>query len=203
MRLLLFIGLMLCGCSSAEKCAKDSDCDSSRDVCEYSTCSPPSSSFGGGGGGAGGGSGSALDVTGTWTTTFANSNGIEFTRPLSMVQTSSGVSGEYKPSADPYGVLDGTVTGRVLSGRWVQGSAGGPIKFTFSSDGLSFTGYWTYDGETNQRKWTGSRTSATPTNLFPGGTGGSSSGGCHANSDCSRCQRCELSTGRCLTRPSC
>lgn len=35
------------------------------------------------------------------------------------------------------------------------------------------------------------------------GSGGGGGGGCHANSDCGRCERCELSTGRCLSRLSC
>jgi hypothetical protein len=37
----------------------------------------------------------------------------------------------------------------------------------------------------------------------PAGGGSSAGGGCTADADCGDCQRCELSTGRCLTKPSC
>ncbi len=35
------------------------------------------------------------------------------------------------------------------------------------------------------------------------GAGDSKPGGCEADSDCARCERCERSTGKCLTRLTC
>jgi len=120
---------------------------------------------------------------------------------MSLIQNGTQVSGEYIPSADPYGTIDAHMEGAVLVGNWIQGGARGPVRFTFSSDGATFKGTWDYAGGSGRYSWDGSRTSSQPTSLLPNGT--QTSGGCHANSDCGSCKYCELSTGNCRTRLTC
>jgi hypothetical protein len=117
---------------------------------------------------------------------------------MSLTQSGTSVTGEYIPSADPYGTISGHMEGASLVGEWIQGGARGPVRFTFTSDGSSFTGTWDYGGGPGTYSWKGTRTSTTPTTLKPSG-----GGGCTANSDCGTCQRCELSTGRCVAKVTC
>jgi hypothetical protein len=145
-------------------------------------------------------SGGVTSVTGTYTTKSEISSGGTAIRPMSLIQDGSKVSGEYIPSADPYGTIDATISGSTLSGVWIQGAARGPIRFTFASDG-SFTGTWDYSGGSGKYSWDGTRTSTQPTKLLPNGTG--TTGGCKANSDCGSCKWCELSSGTCRTRLTC
>jgi hypothetical protein len=140
-------------------------------------------------------------VTGTFSTTSEVSSGGSVTRPLSLIQDGNTVSGEYIPSADPYGTIDAHVEGSDVVGDWIQGGARGPIRFTFSSDGSSFTGTWDYAGGSGRYSWNGTRTSTEPTKLLPNPT--NSTGGCQANSDCGSCEWCELSSGTCHTRLTC
>jgi len=180
---------------------------------ESSYPTPSGSSSGGSSGGSSSGSsggsssGSSTStsassaITGSFTTTSEKSAGGTVERPMSLIQDGTSVSGEYIPSADPYGTIDGKMDGKTLVGEWIQGGARGPVKLTFSSDGSSFTGTWDYAGGSGTYSWTGKRTSTTPAKLVPSGTGASS--GCKANSDCGSCQRCELSTGTCRSRLTC
>lgn len=190
--------------SSISSCACGLSCKSGQT--QVSDCRAASGKQGGSdtsGSGGGSGGGGAFDVTGTYDTRFEVSAGGERTTKMSFVQTSNKATGEYKPSVDPFGAFDLSFTGTVGTGEWIQGSVRGPLKLTWSADGSSFTGTWDYAGGSGQFFWNGTRTSKTPTNLFPNGTGGTTTSGCKANSDCGTCKRCELSTGKCLSRLTC
>ena len=60
------------------------------------------------------------------------------------------------------GLIEGTLKGDVLQGRWFErtGSRGGFLEFTLSEDGDSFTGRWTYQESPDSiSSWTGTRIS--------------------------------------------
>ena len=61
--------------------------------------------------------------------------------PMRLSQTGDHVSGTYDWSGG--GVMDGTVSGNILSGTWTQKNGQGSFRLSLSSDGNSFSGTWT------------------------------------------------------------
>jgi hypothetical protein len=96
--------------------------------------------------------------SGTWDTEFGR---------MTLTQSGSSVEGTYTYDD---GHLTGTVSGNVLNGRWDEAPTrtgpddAGPLQFTLSSDGRSFTGTWRYDGDDPSvvRLWNGTATGAPP-----------------------------------------
>ena len=68
---------------------------------------------------------------------------------MSMTQSGSSVTGFYEHDD---GKLSGTVSGKILTGRWSESPTyagpndAGPMVLTMAADGKSFTGTWLYDG---------------------------------------------------------
>jgi hypothetical protein len=85
---------------------------------------------------------------------------------MTLVQTGANVVGAYEPleGAGTPGLLAGTVGGRTLTYRWREGATtGGLGKFTLSSDGTSFKGWWNNsNGDANRvdGRWKGERKDA-------------------------------------------
>lgn len=94
-----------------------------------------------------------LQVSGTYDTGFGK---------MVLRQSGSLVSGEYDHNG---GVIEGTITGNVLSGTWTETSSKGRLKFVFKTDGSTFAGLWSYGDAELVSQWDGVRTSAqsTPT----------------------------------------
>src|SRR5581483_1599485 len=81
---------------------------------------------------------------------------------MTLTQNGNIVTGTYKNDYDGgIGAIAGTVTGNVLTGTYQKNQIG-PIQFTLSADGKSFTGNW---GGSNQ--WCGAR----PGESFPSNCG--------------------------------
>jgi hypothetical protein len=129
----------------------------------------------------GGGPGS-LDVTGTFATTYSHPVRGTLTTPLSLTQSGTTVTGSYIPSADAEGHIEATLEGDDVVGSWVQGSARGPIKFSFSADGKGFTGSWDYASSPGGY-WNGTRTSDSATAI--GGGSSANKPQCSSDSSCS------------------
>jgi hypothetical protein len=148
----------------------------------------------GGSGGGGGGGSSASSVTGTYATQEASSDGNTYSRAMSLTQDGDHVTGQYQPTHDAAGTLDGTLDGRVLTGTWTQGGASGPIAFTFADDDSSFTGTWDYAGGPGTYEWDGTRTGTAPTTIggasSSGSTCGASGTSCSSSTDC--CSVCNM-----------
>ncbi len=85
--------------------------------------------------------------TGTWDTRWRNGGA-----RVELKQDGAKVTGTY---ASYDGVIEGQIEGRVLKGRWIQGSRSGGIKFVMAPDGRSFMGRYA-TGEW----WTGGRAAA-------------------------------------------
>lgn len=86
-----------------------------------------------------------ISYAGLWETNFHNE--------LVLSQTGNHVTGNYDGTR---GVIDGTVTGSVLSGTFAWRNQTGVFRFSLSGDGKSFTG--TFSGANGQGgPWTGVR----------------------------------------------
>lgn len=146
------------------------------------------------GGGGGGGHSLPSAVTGTYTTQETSSDGNTYTRAMSLTQDGNHVTGQYQPTHDAAGTLEGTLDGHSLTGTWTQGAASGPIAFTFADDDSSFTGTWDYSGGPGTYEWDGTRTSTQPTTISGGGSSGSTCGAsgapCSSSTDC--CSVCNM-----------
>lgn len=60
------------------------------------------------------------------------------------------------------GLIEGTISGDVLRGRWFErsGGRGGPLEFVLAPDGESFAGKWSYqESPDSLSTWTGTRIS--------------------------------------------
>ncbi len=106
----------------------------------------------------------AFSWNGTWSTTFGE---MRLTETVDATGART-VTGPYDYVPAP-GRIDGTVTGDVLTGTWLEqvpftGTGKGPLAFTMSQDGLSFTGLWNNEGLQPTLAWNGSRPTA-PTPL--------------------------------------
>ena len=101
-------------------------------------------------------SAAAATWTGTWNSSYGD---------LKLTQQGSSVTGSYFWAGGP-GSLSGTVSGQTLTGRFGDPSGTGPMEFTMSTDGLSFTGAWSYDKGGNGT-WTGTRTTPLPPETQP------------------------------------
>ena len=85
--------------------------------------------------------------TGTWNSTFG---------PLVLTQDGASVRGTY----DYFGcaaTVEGTLSGALLSGTYVECSRNGVIEFTLSADGATFTGRWHRSDSTTWQSWDGTR----------------------------------------------
>jgi hypothetical protein len=87
-----------------------------------------------------------LSFAGTWDTTYYE---------MRLSQIGDHVSGTYDYRG---GVIDGTVSGNILSGTWTQTNNRGVFRFSLSSDGNGFTGTWT-DSNDSGGPWIGERKS--------------------------------------------
>ena len=84
------------------------------------------------------------DWSGSWDTRWRDG-----AARLELHQTGARVEGTYAAYA---GVVEGTISGKVLKGRWRQGPKSGGFDFVMASDGKSFVGRY----ETGEW-WTGAR----------------------------------------------
>lgn len=91
-----------------------------------------------------------VNVTGSWSTDWGS---------MTLSQSGSTVTGTYTHDA---GRIEGTLSGTTVSGRWSESpsyagpSDAGPITWTVSADGKSFSGTWSYDGG-GGGTWVGTR----------------------------------------------
>jgi len=69
-------------------------------------------------------------------------------------------NGNYVAGTYPTGTIEGTISGRVLTGRWVQAYSQGGFIFEFSPDGGSFRGLWGMGDAEMTGAWNGTRSSA-------------------------------------------
>lgn len=53
------------------------------------------------------------------------------------------------------GRIEGTLSGRTLTGRWTQDNAKGRIRFEFNDDFTAFTGKWSYNDDEPTSTWDG------------------------------------------------
>ena len=105
--------------------------------------------------------------TGTWSTDYGD---------MFLTQSGNTVTGTYTRSQAR---IEGTVSGSTLTGSWFEGTATGPIIFTMSGVGKSFTGKWAYAATpTALSGWDGTRD--TP---VPGAGDGNGDGGDGGNGD--------------------
>jgi hypothetical protein len=99
------------------------------------------------------GSGQVLSIAGIWDTTFGQ---------MIITQSGNKITGTY---THDNGKIEGTLNGNVLIGKWSETPSynppndAGEIKFIFSKDFKSFTGYWKYGfgGKDWSGEWYGSR----------------------------------------------
>lgn len=85
----------------------------------------------------------------SWSGTWRSPEGI-----LRLSQTSDHVSGTYDWNRG--GVVDGTVSGNILSGTWTDNNHNsGVFRLSLTSDQKSFSGSWTWNGQSGP--WTGQR----------------------------------------------
>jgi hypothetical protein len=85
---------------------------------------------------------------GTWNTDFGG---------MSVTQSGAIVKGDYV-----VGTIEGTASGNVLTGTWKQGSTGGRIRFTLSSDGSTWAGVFGYNSDPPTKQWNGQNTRHAP-----------------------------------------
>jgi hypothetical protein len=72
-----------------------------------------------------------FSFVGTWETNYNNE--------MRVSQTGDHVSGTYDQGR---GVIDGTISGNILSGSWTRKNDRGVFRLSLSSDGNSFSGTW-------------------------------------------------------------
>ncbi len=77
---------------------------------------------------------------------------------LTITQNGNSVTGTYKYRS---GRIEGTLSGRTLTGFWVQDNGKGKIIFEFNSDFSEFTGKWGYNDAIPSSKWNGKRIGGT------------------------------------------
>lgn len=91
-----------------------------------------------------------FDVSGVWDTEYGT---------LTLKQRGQDVTGKYEYLDDDDEKVVGSVKGklnqRTLKGTWQEGDDSGEIQFSFSEDGLSFTGQW--QEEDGSGEWSGER----------------------------------------------
>jgi len=73
--------------------------------------------------------------------------------PLIVTQTDTHFTGIYQ-GTHKY-TMEGTVSGKTVTGRIREGDWQGDLVFTIADDGESFTGKWHYDGEDDWTEWSG------------------------------------------------
>ena len=73
------------------------------------------------------------------------------------------------------GRIEGTLSGRTLTGRWTQSNGKGRLVFEFNEDFTEFTGKWSYnDAEPTSSGWNGKLKPGTGSGLKQGGGKGAS-----------------------------
>jgi hypothetical protein len=95
----------------------------------------------GGGGGVGG-----ANWAGSWTST---EGGV-----MNLTQQGNTVAGEYGNNS---GKVSGTVNGSVWTLTWARNGDRGRAELTLSPDGKSYSGTWTYEGDSQKHSWSGQR----------------------------------------------
>ena len=106
------------------------------------------------------------NFAGNWNTTWKSGNDTALATSMTLVQNGTAVAGSYT-YGNVTGSVSGTAAGSVLSGSWKETDPdttyGGPLAFTLSADGNSFTGKWVYDTDaagainTTTNSWNGVR----------------------------------------------
>lgn len=87
----------------------------------------------------------AQDISGVYKTEWGN---------ITFLQNGSSVTGSYPLNN---GRIEGTLEGRVLTGRWYQSNGSGRIRFEFNSDSSAFTGKWSRGDAEPLSAWNGTR----------------------------------------------
>ena len=87
----------------------------------------------------------AQNASGTYNTDFSE---------MTLQQNGNKVTGTYN-WAD--GRIEGTISGRTVSGWWYQSNGKGKFVFDFNSDFSAFTGKWGRNNDTPSGKWDGKR----------------------------------------------
>ena len=76
--------------------------------------------------------------------------------PLRLTRSGDQVRGVYSSDEGKDSIINGTVRGNVLSGRWMEPGRKGTFRFTLDPDGRSFTGSFAFDGDRNEAgEWGG------------------------------------------------
>lgn len=202
-------------CGSSIECSKDTDCISSSEVCRYGSCVSSSSSGGSGSGGGG--------------ATTSSCGQLNSGQSLVRDQLLDSCDGQFhlKMQADGNLVLYRGDTSSPSNATWATGTYGKDgQKAAMQSDGnfvLSSASSVLWSSATSgnagaflRLENSGVLKVMTPSSVLwtatPGdvnaagvnhGGGGSSSGGCTADSDCGRCRRCQRSNGSCVARLTC
>lgn len=73
---------------------------------------------------------------------------------MTLQQTANKVIGTYKHQN---GVVEGTISGNVLSGVWTQSNGKGKFVFVFNGNFTSFTGKWGYNDAEPTSAWNGKK----------------------------------------------
>ena len=73
---------------------------------------------------------------------------------LTITQNGNSVTGTYKYRG---GRIEGTLSGRTLTGFWYQDNGKGKLIFEFNSDFSGYTGKWGYNDAAPASKWNGTR----------------------------------------------
>lgn len=106
------------------------------------------------------------NFAGDWNTTWKSGNETPLATAMTLVQDNATVAGTYT-YGNVTGSVKGTVAGSVLTGSWKETAPNttysGPLAFTLSADGKSFTGTWANDSDaagtinTTADSWNGVR----------------------------------------------
>ena len=105
-------------------------------------------------------------VDGVWDTSYGGDTA------LTLKNTDGDVTGTYSGAAGHSGSLTGKLKGKVLAGRFDEGTVKGTVNLTFSNDGTSFKGLYASDDGKVAGNWDGHKrgTPAKPTVILEGGT---------------------------------
>lgn len=85
-------------------------------------------------------------------------------KEMTLAQSGNKVTGTYKHQN---GRVEGTLSGQILTGFWVQDNGKGKLVFEFNSDFSGYAGKWGYNDATPTSKWNGTKTAAAPQQSMP------------------------------------
>lgn len=105
-------------------------------------------------------------VDGVWDTSYGGDTA------LTLKSADGNVTGTYSGNTGHSGTVTGKLKGKVLAGRFDEGTVKGTVNFTFANDGTSFTGIYTSDDGKIAGSWDGHKrgTPAKPNVVVEGGT---------------------------------